>query len=108
MDDRLVPYLQKAQTNLLNKGRSMKASNVRVKLFSLDTTSEMEARINNWLRDNPDNEIHTTQLVIQKAVHVMVVYEPPGSVNEPDFYGTKEWQDELEAYNTKCRERGKT
>lgn len=27
--------------------------------------------------------------------------------NEPSHYGTQEWQDELERYETECRERGK-
>lgn len=27
--------------------------------------------------------------------------------DEPNYYGTQEWQDELKSYETKCKERGK-
>lgn len=58
----------------------MKASNTRIKVLSTVTTSTMEARVNDWMRENPDAEIHKIQLEVVNGVHVMVVYEPPGEV----------------------------
>lgn len=58
----------------------MKASNTRIKLFSTVTTSTMESRVNDWMRENPDAEIHKIHLEVINGVHVMVVYEPPGEV----------------------------
>lgn len=59
----------------------MRAGETRIKVFSTVTTTTMEARVNDWMRENPDAEIHKIQLDIQTGVHVLVVYEPAGEVN---------------------------
>lgn len=58
----------------------MRAGETRIKVFSTVTTTTMEARVNDWMRENPDSEIHKIQLDIQTGVHVLVVYEPAGEV----------------------------
>lgn len=59
----------------------MRASETRIKMFSTCDTSAMERNVNNWMLENPENEIHKIQLQVDKAVHVMVVYEPVGEVS---------------------------
>lgn len=58
----------------------MRASNTRIKLFATCDTMTAENRVNEWLLNNPENEIHKMELVVRKGVYVMVVYEPPGEV----------------------------
>lgn len=58
----------------------MRSSNTRIKLFGACDTITAENRVNKWLLDNPENEIHKMELAVRKGIYVMVVYEPPGEV----------------------------
>ena len=58
----------------------MKASKVRIKMFSAVRMSGMEIIVNDWMMEHPENDIHKIQFEVDKAVHVMVVYEPVGEV----------------------------
>lgn len=53
----------------------MKASKMEVRMFSTCTTSAMEIRVNNWLQENPETEVHKIDFQVDKAVHAMVIYE---------------------------------
>lgn len=58
----------------------MRASNTRIKLLATCDTMTAENRVNEWLLNNPENEIHKMELAVRKGIYVMVVYEPPGEV----------------------------
>lgn len=51
------------------------AKNAGVKLFSCETASEMERKINNWMKENPKLEIVNVQFQLGNYFHVMLMYE---------------------------------
>lgn len=62
----------------------MKASKTRIKIFSTDSTSAITSRVNDWMRENLEAEVHKIDFQVDRAVHVMVVYEPAGEEQCPD------------------------